>query len=867
MPDISLKDLSNEVKISIQKLLKKLSDINVIKNENDYISPTEKKFLLKYLNNTKKSISNACVVQRKTRSMLNVSTLHGKNKLVQIEIRKKRTYMKNNTCEIENMSDSNTAVNNLKKKRFLSQKIKHDHNNHTRMSVLQVKHIKTNNINKLNGLKPTYPIKPDIKNCKFKRSTERKKNTLKLQDNTKEKSETWKSTPEEKTNYRLKKFIHKRQLVNLSYPEIDTRKKKHKRSIKNLSQKKNNKYLHKSKLHKEEAYHFSRNKKHSKQKNNSIVLQQVFKKPKVNINRDVVISGTISVSDLSNKMAVKSAEVIKTMMNMGIIGNINYLLDQDAAQLIAEEMGHKVILNNENKLEESIMQNRDIGNSIAVTRPPIVTIMGHVDHGKTSLLDYIRSTRIASNEKGGITQRIGAYHFNTNLGEITFLDTPGHSAFTAMRSRGVHVTDIVILVVAADDGVMPQTIEAIQHAQEANVPIIVAVNKIDKIDLDIDRIKTDLTKQNILSEEWGGENIFVPVSAKTGQGVNQLLNAILLQAEMLELKAISTGMAEGVVIESFLDKGRGPVATVLVKKGTLNKGDVILCGCEYGRVKSLRNDVGHEVKFAKPAIPVEILGLSQVPVSGDIVTVVQNEKQAKEVASYRKNKYREKKFESNNRFNLDKLFENFNKNNVSELKIILKSDVQGSLEAISSALLNLSNSEIEINIISSGIGEISETDVSLSLASNAIILGFNARADWSAKKIIDAENVYFRSYSVIYNLVDEVKSVMTNILSPKYKQSAIGSAIVRTVFKSPKFDVIAGCMVTDGIIKRNKIIHVLRGDIVIYKGELESLRRFKEDVYEVRHGMECGIIIKDYNDICVSDVIEVFEMKNIKRVL
>ncbi|MDE5285167.1 MAG: translation initiation factor IF-2, partial [Buchnera aphidicola] len=603
-----------------------------------------------------------------------------------------------------------------------------------------------------------------------------------------------------------------------------------------------------------------RHKKNYKNKNKSILLQQAFQKPKSIINRDIIINETITVSELANKMSTKSTEVIKIMMNMGIIGNINQTIDQDTAQLIAEDRGHKVILQRENALEEKIMQDRDIGDNIFLTRAPVVTIMGHVDHGKTSLLDYICSTQITTREAGGITQHIGAYYVKTELGTITFLDTPGHSAFTAMRSRGVKITDIVILVVAADDGVMPQTIEAIQHAQEANVPIIVAINKIDKIESDIDKVKNDLMKYEIISEEWGGQNIFVSISAKTGKGIHQLLNAILLQAEMLELKAIFTGMAEGIVIESSLDKGRGPVATILVTKGCLKKGDVILCGCEYGRVKTLRNDAGCIINSAGPSVPVEILGLSKVPYTGDIITVVRNEKQAKEVAFYRKNKSREKKLATQTRSNLENMFDNIKKYNHSELKIILKSDVQGSLEAISSALLKLSTDLVKINIISTGIGSITETDASLALASNAIILGFNVRADSSAKRIVISENLDLRYYSVIYNLIDEVKLAVTGLLSPEYKQNITGLAQVRNIFKTPKFGSIAGCMVIEGIMKRNSPIHILRDNVVIYEGELESLRRFKEDVNEVHNGMECGIAIKNYNDIRVNDHIESFEM-------
>lgn len=851
MPDISLKVLSHEIKIEINKLIEALSKIGIKKHDDDTISLFEKKVLLKYLESKKQYSSNTLIVQRKTHSVLNISTIGGKNKTVPVEIRKKKTYIKNQN---QNIFKKILENNDIDKKYITNfEKIESKKNN-----------IKFSNMQKINKFKT---INQDVKHKQSKKIIDSNilhiNNKKRIKDNKTNNS----SYQEEKKDYHLTTFLHARQAEDDNDRAVETDNRNHTRGLKNVRKKKNNKQSYSGKYYKEEMRITNRNKKNIKQKNKPILLQQVFQKPESVISRDVIISNSISVSDLANKMAVKSSEVIKNMMNMGILGTINHILDQDTAQLIAEEMGHKVIIRSENELEERIMKDRDTGNNISIIRAPIVTIMGHVDHGKTSLLDYIRSTKTAFYEAGGITQNLGAYHVKTNLGSITFLDTPGHSAFTAMRSRGVQLTDIVVLVVAADDGVMPQTIEAIQHAKEANVPVIVAINKVDKIDADIKKIQNDLMKYNILSEEWGGENIFVSVSAKTGKGINKLLSAILLQAEMLELKVVNTGMAEGIVIESFLDKGRGPIATVLVTKGKLNKGDIILCGFEYGRVKALRNQNSQEVSSAGPSIPVEILGLSHVPFSGDIVTVVRDEKKAREVASYRKEKSREVKLLNQNRINLENMFDSINKNNISELKIILKSDVQGSLEAISGALSKLSTNEVKIKIISLGIGGITETDASLALASNAIILGFNVRADSSAKKIINAENLDLRYYSVIYDLLNEVKSAMTGLLSPEYKEKIIGLAEIRNVFKSPKFGLIAGCMVIEGIIKRSNPIHILRDNIVIYEGELESLRRFKEDVNEIRNGLECGIGIKNYNDMRIGDIIEVFEIKEVKRIL
>ncbi|MGY4676958.1 translation initiation factor IF-2 [Pasteurella sp. P03HT] len=596
-------------------------------------------------------------------------------------------------------------------------------------------------------------------------------------------------------------------------------------------------------------------------------LQQAFTKPAQAVNRDVVIGETITVAELANKMAVKATEVIKTMMKMGAMATINQVIDQETAQLVAEEMGHKVIIRKENELEESVMSDRDVDAEL-VTRAPVVTIMGHVDHGKTSLLDYIRKAKVASGEAGGITQHIGAYHVQTEDGKmITFLDTPGHAAFTSMRARGAKATDIVVLVVAADDGVMPQTIEAIQHAKAAGVPIVVAVNKIDKPEANPERVETELLQHEVVAEKFGGDTQFVYVSAKKGTGVDDLLEAILLQSEVLELTAVKDGMATGVVIESYLDKGRGPVATILVQSGTLHRGDIVLCGFEYGRVRAMRNENGKEVAMAGPSIPVEVLGLSGVPAAGDEATVVRDEKKAREVALYRQGKFREVKLARQQKAKLENMFTNMAEGDVAELNVIVKADVQGSVEAICQSLNELSTSEVKVKVVGSGVGGITETDATLAAASNAIVLGFNVRADASARRIIESENIDLRYYSIIYELLNEIKAAMSGMLQPEFKQEIIGLAEVRDVFRHPKFGAIAGCMVTEGIVKRNNPIRVLRDNVVIFEGELESLRRFKDDVAEVRNGMECGIGVKNYNDVKVGDQIEVFEVVEIKRTI
>ncbi len=595
-------------------------------------------------------------------------------------------------------------------------------------------------------------------------------------------------------------------------------------------------------------------------------ISQSFDKSAVVAKSEIRLSETISVSELASKMSVKATEVIKNLMKMGVMATINQVLDQETAELICGEMDYKVVLVRENELEHSVLSERG-EQGTQKNRAPVVTIMGHVDHGKTSLLDYIRKAKVAAGEAGGITQHIGAYHVDVDGSMITFLDTPGHAAFTAMRSRGAQATDVVIIVVAADDGVMPQTKEAVAHAKAAGAPIIIAVNKIDKEGADPDRVKNELSALDVIPEEWGGDVQFCHVSAKEGTGVDALLESILMQAELLELQATDEGHAAGVVIESRLDKGRGPVATVLVQEGTLNHGDIILCGFEYGRVRAMRDENGKDIKSAGPSIPVEILGLSAVPKAGDEATVVSDDRKAREVALYRQGKFRDLKLARQQKAKLENMFSNMTAGECSELNVILKTDVEGSLAAISGSLETLSTDEVKVNIISSGVGGITETDATLAAASNAIMLGFNVRADATARKVIQNENLDMRYYSIIYDLINEIKSAMSGLLAPEYRQDIIGLAEVREVFRSPKFGAIAGCMVTEGTIKRTQPIRVLRDNVVIYEGELESLRRFKDDVQEVRNNMECGIGVKNYNDVKVGDQIEVFEIITIERSL
>jgi len=596
------------------------------------------------------------------------------------------------------------------------------------------------------------------------------------------------------------------------------------------------------------------------------LVRHGFAKPTAPIVRDVTIPETLTVAELAQKMSIKATEVIKVLMKLGTMVTINQVLDQETAAIVVEEMGHTYKLLKENALEEELVAETGREGQ-ALPRAPVVTIMGHVDHGKTSLLDYIRRTKVAAGEAGGITQHIGAYHVQTEKGKITFLDTPGHAAFTAMRARGAKVTDIVILVVAADDGVMPQTAEAIQHARAAGVPIVVAINKIDKPGADLERLKSELANKGVISEEWGGDTLFAYVSAKTGQGVDHLLDQILVQAEVLELKAVIDGPARGAVIESRLDKGRGPVATVLVQSGTLRKGDMLLSGLEYGRVRALLNEAGATVNEAGPSTPVEVLGLSGTPNAGDEVVVVSDERKAREIALFRQGKFREVKLARQQKAKLENVFSQMEEGKINTLNVVLKADVQGSAEALGEALTRLSTDEVRVKIVASGVGGINESDVNLAMASEAILIGFNVRADSTAKKLIDEEGVDLHYYSVIYDVIDEIKQALLGMLAPEFKEQIIGLAEVRSVFRSPKFGAIAGCMVMDGVVRRHNPIRVLRDNVVIFEGELESLRRFKDDVSEVRAGMECGIGVRNYNDVKEGDHIEVFERIEVTRTL
>ncbi|KOO14710.1 translation initiation factor IF-2 [Vibrio xuii] len=894
MTQITVKALSEEIGTPVDRLIEQLADAGMKKASSDQVSDDEKQKLLTHLKKEHGDTSGETeptrlTLQRKTRSTLSVNAGGGKSKDVQVEVRKKRTYVKRSTIEDEAKREAEEAAKREaeelakreaeelakreaaeKAQREAEEKAKREADA-KREAEEKAQRVQADKAKKdMNAKNAEVNTQAKKEADELKRRQEEEAQRKAEQEAAKLVEEARKLAEENEARW-TEEEKKKKELENSDYHVTTSTYAREAEDAADRKEEGGRRKKKKKASNNDDQGRGGRNQRGGKGRNKGKLakptsMQQGFDKTATVAKADVVIGETIVVSELANKMSVKGTEVIKVMMKMGAMATINQVIDQETAALVAEEMGHKVILRKENELEEAVLSDRD-NSAEAVPRAPVVTIMGHVDHGKTSTLDYIRKAHVASGEAGGITQHIGAYHVETDNGMITFLDTPGHAAFTAMRARGAQATDIVVLVVAADDGVMPQTIEAIQHAKAAGVPLIVAVNKIDKEDANPDNVKNELAQYDVIPEEWGGENMFVHISAKQGTNIEGLLETILLQSEVLELTAVEEGMASGVVVESRLDKGRGPVATVLVQSGTLNKGDIVLCGQEYGRVRAMRDENGQEVTTAGPSIPVEILGLSGVPASGDEATVVRDERKAREVANYRQGKFREVKLARQQKAKLENMFSNMAAGEVAELNVVLKADVQGSVEAISDSLLKLSTDEVKVNIVGSGVGGITETDAVLAAASNAIILGFNVRADATARRTVENENLDLRYYSIIYQLIDEVKQAMGGMLAPEFKQEIIGLAEVRDVFKSPKLGAIAGCMVTEGTIKRNNPIRVLRDNVVIYEGELESLRRFKDDVQEVKNGYECGIGVKNYNDVRVGDQIEVFEIVEVKRTL
>ena len=830
MADVSVTQFADVVGISVDRLLVQLKEAGVkVDGAESIISDEEKMTLLSFLKAKHESDGSASepkkiTLNRKSTSELKVTGTHGKNKSVTVEVRKKRTYVKRSVIQEE------------EEERIAAEKAELD-------KIEAVKQAAEDEVKR----------QQDEEQAKHQAVADEEERKIAAEAEEKTRLES-----EEKARKEAEEALKKQAEA----PSSD----KDKRGKGKKSDKADTRYGRKE-LHVDANKSGNRKKKKPKRRGGVVASSEEhgFQRPTEAIVHEVAIPETITVSDLAARMSIKAAEVIKVLMGMGSMVTINQVLDQETSCLVVEEMGHTYKLISDDAIEETLQES--VEHIEEVTRAPVVTIMGHVDHGKTSLLDYIREAKVAAGESGGITQHIGAYHVTTENGEITFLDTPGHEAFTAMRARGAGVTDIVIVVVAADDGVMPQTREAIQHAKAGDVPIIIAINKIDKEGADPDRVKNELSQEGVIAEDWGGDTIFCNVSAHTGEGIDTLLESVLLTAEVLELKAVKDAPAKGAVIESRLDKGRGPIATVLVEQGTLKKGDILLAGLEYGRVRTLLNEHGQELTEAGPAIPVQVLGLSGTPGAGDEATVVANERKAREVATFRQAKNRDIKLARQQAAKLENMFNQMEEGDVSSVNVVLKTDVKGSAEAIIDALHKLSTAEVKVTIVSSGVGGITESDANLAMASGAILIGFNVRADAVAKRLIDEEGIDLHYYSVIYDLIDVVKGAMSGMLSPEFKEEIVGLAEVRDVFKSPKIGAIAGCMVTEGTVKRNNPIRVLRDNVVIYEGELESLRRFKDDVNEVKSGTECGIGVKNYNDVKPGDQIEVYERVSVARSL
>jgi len=883
MAEISVKKFASLINVPVNRLLVQLSKAGLsAKSADDPISDKERAQLLAHLRRLhgKDSGKNSSAerttvtIQRKTQSQVQISNPQGRDKTVTVEVRKKRVYVKREKPEKSDQSETTaSSIKNPTQQQKTDKTDKKVDTSHKKIANKTT--VKEKPRQKTGTSSTTRDQSQGNKRGRSASHIESQKREVKSQT-----TQPKKEKPSEKTTSK-KVVMEDNQSktaiqMRVTKKVVDQEEKKPKKSSQKVNKSKaSNKDSSEDRLsNKRKESRSASGDKFKRERGNRakgrkskpqapvLEVQHAFQKPSAPIVHEVALGETITVADLAQKMSVKAAEVIMVMMKLGTMATINQVIDQETAAIVVEEMGHTPKLLKENALEEELTQTES---GEEVTRPPVVTIMGHVDHGKTSLLDYIRTTKVAAGEAGGITQHIGAYHVETPRGMISFLDTPGHAAFTQMRARGAKVTDIVILVVAADDGVMPQTIEAIQHAKAAGVPLVVAINKIDKLQAEPDRVKQELVAHDVVPEEWGGEYQFINVSAKKGIGIDELLESVLLQAEVLELRTVAEGLARGVVIESRLDRGRGAMATILVQRGTLHKGDILLAGREFGRVRAMLDEVGKTVDSAGPSIPVEVLGLSGVPSAGDEVFVVPTERKAREIALFRQGKFREVKLARQQAVKLENVFSQMEEGNMSTLNIVLKADVNGSVEALRDALRKLSNEEVKVSVVASGVGSISESDVHLAVASQAILIGFNVRADASAKRIIAEEDVDVHYYSVIYDVINEVESAAKGLLAPEIKEQIVGLAEVREVFRSPKLGAIAGCLVIEGMVKRHNPIRVLRENVVIFEGELESLRRFKDDVTEVKAGVECGIGVKNYNDVQQGDQIEVYEKITVAR--
>jgi len=839
MADLSITDLAKMVGVPVERLLEQIKEAGLPQtNPADTITNEQRSVLLAFLKSRHGDTSGGdtaprkITLKRKTVETLKSSDQQGRTKAVNVEVRKKRTYVKRSVEEAQQEAERERLLAEEKAREEAEQK--------ARQAAAEAARAEANGkavgpAGRTAGAPDsTADSKPDVKPD---HKVDHKKGTLRKDSGRPEEEDAvGRKTPSRKKEKEKevppKKFTRVRSPEDFILDEDGLEGGARRRGRKKLP--------------------------HAK--------QHQFEKPTEFISREIEIPEAITVGDLAQRMSLKSGELIKALMKMGVMATLNHILDQDTSVLLVEELGHKGKTISSTAIEDDLVESISYEGEES-PRAPVVTVMGHVDHGKTSLLDYIRKASVTSGEAGGITQHIGAYHVLTERGMVSFLDTPGHAAFSAMRSRGAKATDIVILVVAADDGVMPQTDEAIQHARAANVPIVVAINKMDKASADPDRVKSELANRGLISEAWGGDTQFVEVSAHTGQGIDELLEAVLLQAELLELKAVINCPAKGVVIESSLDKGRGPVATVLVQNGTLKLGDVVLVGHEYGRVRAMLDENGAPIKTAGPSIPVVILGLNGTPDAGDDFLVVENEKKAREVAEFRAHRHRESQIAKHQAIKAESMFATMGKDSKRVMNVVLKADVRGSLEAIMAALQGIGNDEVAVTLVGYGVGGISETDVQLAETSKATVIGFNVRADKAARTLIENAGLQLRYYSIIYNLIDDVKAVLGGMLAPEVREEIVGVAEVRDIFNSPKYGAIAGSMVVEGTVYRNKPIRVLRDNVVIYEGELESLRRFKDEAAEVRMGMECGIGVKNYTDVRVGDKIEVYNRTQVARTL
>ena len=882
MTEVLIKIFANQIKLPAEQLLKQLGDAGVVgkKDVNDTLNEVEMRKLLSHLRKAAKpeskpepqSTRSKITLKSRLTNNLKQRTKAGSSKTVQVEVKKKRTFVREpEVVEEPVVEEQVTHESDQIESEHIEAQSQQPESADVKESVGQDSDVSTDTTQ--NAADDNSQAQSESQQADVQTSDDQSES---IQADDQDKSDKAEPSSDAETENEVKAEAQTKADADepvvdpFSTEALDLDKPK---PVATVSDKDRELAL-RAKRRKEQEVSAAdrRKKKKAKRKELTAVSKadrkkkietdnvHTFEKPVEQVIHDVMIPEAISVADLAHAMSVKGTDVVKTLMNLGSMVTINQVIDQDTAIIVVEEMGHKAIVSATDDPESLLTTDELAVEHEAKHRAPVVTVMGHVDHGKTSLLDFIRKAKVASGEAGGITQHIGAYRVATDKGEMTFLDTPGHEAFTAMRARGAKSTDIVILVVAADDGVKPQTIEAIRHAKTAGVPVVVAINKMDKEEADPDRVMQELSQHDLIPESWGGDTQMIPVSAMSGLNVDQLLDSVLLQSEILELTAPHEGHASGVVVEARLDKGRGSVATILVQKGCLKKGDILLAGQESGRVRAMNNEAGAQIKEAGPSTPVEIQGLSGVPTAGDEVLVVSDERKAREIALFRQGKFKEIKLARQHAAKLENLFDNMGDADVASLNLIVKADVQGSVEAMTESLQKLSREDVQVKVIHGMVGGINESDVNLALASDAIIIAFNVRADATARKLIEAESVDVRYHNIIYDVVDEVKAAMSGMLAPVTKENVIGLAEVRDVFRAPRIGTIAGCMVLEGMARRNREVRVLRDNVVIFEGKIDSLRRFKDDAAEVKAGTECGIGVKNYNDVKVGDQLEIFEL-------